>query len=195
MTALRLSPAPLEPVDGVGSVSFEVISSPACAAGRVVRLACDRLLVGRDAGATLSFDDARLSRRHAEVRREGDGFVLVDLASTHGSWVNGARCHRRALQHGDSVRLGATVLLFVDGRVTGAEASRLEVEAAASCIDDNLRSLQQALVERCLSVEQLDEITRECGRAAARLSTHARGEEAPHENETPVVRRVLARSA
>lgn len=193
MIAPQLSPSPLEPDFELEPASLEVVSSPACVSGLVVRLT-DRVLIGRDGGATLSFEDTRLSRRHAELRREGDEFVLRDLASTNGTWVNGARCLRRTLKHGDSVRVGSTVMLFVDRRVPNDDARRLEIDGAAGCLDDNLRALQLAFAEGRLTTEQLDEVVRDCARAAVRLVTHARGEEPPQEDCTPVIKRTPVRS-
>ena len=53
-----------------------------------------------------------MSRQHAELRREGDGYVIVDLGSTNGIEVNGRRVKRAALETGDRIALGQTELLF-----------------------------------------------------------------------------------
>jgi DNA-binding NtrC family response regulator len=50
--------------------------------------------------------ESTTSKRHAEIEREGDTYVLCDLASTHGSFVNGKRVARHSLKLGDVVRLG-----------------------------------------------------------------------------------------
>ena len=52
------------------------------------------------------------SRRHAEVRPAGDGWLLVDLGSTNGTRVNGDRVVQHVLQDGDEVRLGDVVLVY-----------------------------------------------------------------------------------
>ena len=45
---------------------------------------------------------------HAEIRPDGDGFVIADLGSTNGTTVNGATVSARRLEDGDVVGLGAT---------------------------------------------------------------------------------------
>jgi pSer/pThr/pTyr-binding forkhead associated (FHA) protein len=56
--------------------------------------------------------DPNVSRHHAEVRPAGDGFVVVDLGSTNGTRVNGAKVAEHLLVDGDEVRFGNTVVHF-----------------------------------------------------------------------------------
>jgi len=57
--------------------------------------------------------DTSASRRHAEIRPENGSWVLADLQSSNGTFLNGQRVFRpMALQHGDQIRIGATVLVF-----------------------------------------------------------------------------------
>lgn len=71
-------------------------------------------LLGRDRHAAISIADKRLSRRHAVVQyRPGEGFSVVDLSSTNGTFVNGEQIQqRRLLQDGDRVRLGSLSFAF-----------------------------------------------------------------------------------
>ena len=68
--------------------------------------------LGRDPTATVTFtgDDARVvSTRHAELRHEDGGWVLADLGSRNGSYLNGVRVEgQSALAAGDDIRLGET---------------------------------------------------------------------------------------
>jgi hypothetical protein len=79
-----------------------------------------RLLVG-PAGATLGrsrecdvvLQDVNVSRRHAEVRPRGGGWVVSDLGSTNGVVLNGRRIdHAEVLKAGDEIELGTTRLTF-----------------------------------------------------------------------------------
>jgi hypothetical protein len=79
---------------------------------REVRLSGDVLTIGRASTVGLRLDDAGVSRQHAEVRREGDDVVLVDLGSTNGSSVNGRVVERVRLSPGDRIELGRTVLVY-----------------------------------------------------------------------------------
>jgi hypothetical protein len=71
-------------------------------------------LIGRDSHAAICVHDSRISRRHAVVQYvETEGFYLVDLNSTNGTYVNGEPIRKSALlQDGDQVRLGRLAFTF-----------------------------------------------------------------------------------
>jgi hypothetical protein len=69
-------------------------------------------LVGRSPICDLVLDDRTVSRRHAELRREGDAWVLADLGSTNGTWVNGWRIREAEVGVGDRVALGHMHVVF-----------------------------------------------------------------------------------
>jgi len=70
-------------------------------------------LIGRD-GADIELDDRKVSRKHAEIGLYGpEAYVLRDLASTNGTYVNGRRIgEKHKLQNGDVIRVGETTLQF-----------------------------------------------------------------------------------
>ncbi len=80
-------------------------------AGLVRDFAGDRVTIGRRADADLQLDpqrDLAVSGLHAELRRSGDGWVLRDLGSRNGTFVNGRPVEGDvALRDGDEVQLGA----------------------------------------------------------------------------------------
>lgn len=80
-------------------------------AGLRCPLSADFATLGRHPGSDLAFDaekDTDVSARHAAVFRQGPGYVVRDLGSTNGTWVNGARVRSdQALEPGDRIRLGA----------------------------------------------------------------------------------------
>jgi len=69
-------------------------------------------VIGRSRQCDIVIGDPNVSRRHCEVRREGDDHVLIDLGSTNGVTVNGSETQRQALAEGDRVQVGTTVLRF-----------------------------------------------------------------------------------
>ena len=74
----------------------------------------DSVEVGRDEGAAIRVDEPLVSRRHARLERRPDGWVVVDLASTNFTRVNGERVRReQVLAHGDELRLGRAVCRFL----------------------------------------------------------------------------------
>jgi pSer/pThr/pTyr-binding forkhead associated (FHA) protein len=89
-----------------GSLRLVVTAGPY--AGQSFPLAADAIAIGRDPSVEVAFPaDATTSRRHAAITRENGSFVLRDLGSTNGSFVNGVRVSEHVLQPGDEVRIGA----------------------------------------------------------------------------------------
>jgi hypothetical protein len=68
--------------------------------------------VGRHPDSTMVLADPNVSRNHAEIRPQGDGYVLEDLGSTNGSRVNGVRVKHHVLQDGDEISFGNTRMRF-----------------------------------------------------------------------------------
>ena len=75
-------------------------------------LAKDTLTIGRLDSCDVVLSDAGVSRKHAEVRREGDEWVVVDLDSTNGTIVNGKPIRRHRLAQGDRIEVGETTIEF-----------------------------------------------------------------------------------
>jgi signal transduction histidine kinase len=82
--------------------------------GRRYDLRSEPLSLGRDASNGIQVNDSEVSRRHAEIRHDDQGFLLADLASSNGSFVNGEQATERRLINGDRVQLGRTLFLFTD---------------------------------------------------------------------------------
>ncbi len=78
-----------------------------------------RLSIGRDTTATLCIADASVSRRHSQIEKEDEQFVILDLESLNGTFINDVPVKRRRLEHGDRVRIGDSQFLFLlhDGDV------------------------------------------------------------------------------
>jgi pSer/pThr/pTyr-binding forkhead associated (FHA) protein len=73
----------------------------------------DDCSIGRTGGNSIVLGDGSVSSRHAKVARSGDGFVVTDLGSRNGTFVNGERVTEpKALTDGDTVRFGKVVLTF-----------------------------------------------------------------------------------
>ncbi|MGO8871338.1 MAG: FhaA domain-containing protein [Acidimicrobiales bacterium] len=80
--------------------------------GERVVLGPDPITIGRLPESGVMVNDPNASRRHAEVRRQGNDVILVDLDSTNGTRVNGAAVRERKLVDGDQIVIGTTVLRF-----------------------------------------------------------------------------------
>ena len=80
--------------------------------GRSYAIEGAKAVLGRSKDCDVQVEDANVSRRHAELRREGATWWLVDLDSTNGTELNGKRVQRAKLAEGDTITLGATDLVF-----------------------------------------------------------------------------------
>jgi len=79
--------------------------------GRVV-VGEEPVSIGRLPECDIILSDPNVSRRHAEVRRQGTGFLVVDLGSTNGTRVNGAGVKERQVNDGDVITVGGTKIRF-----------------------------------------------------------------------------------
>jgi hypothetical protein len=76
------------------------------------------VVIGRMSTNEVVLSDPNVSRRHAEVRRNGDRWMLVDLGSTNGTTVNGKLAREHELGHGDRLMFGSTKLRFETGEAS-----------------------------------------------------------------------------
>jgi pSer/pThr/pTyr-binding forkhead associated (FHA) protein len=79
----------------------------------------DGLKFGRAADNQVQIDDTAVSTRHAEIRIEMDdagaeSFIISDIGSTNGTYVNEQPIGRRRLRHKDLIRVGWNNFVFVD---------------------------------------------------------------------------------
>ncbi len=70
------------------------------------------MTIGREAGNLVRIDDNEVSRRHAEIRRVGQGFVVGDLKSSNGTYLNNRKVERAELSSGDQIQIGRTILVY-----------------------------------------------------------------------------------
>jgi pSer/pThr/pTyr-binding forkhead associated (FHA) protein len=82
------------------------------------RFALDEPLVtaGRHPDSMIFLDDITVSRRHAEVRKVGDGYKVADVGSLNGTYLNRQRVEEADLRDGDELQIGTFKLLFLAGR-------------------------------------------------------------------------------
>jgi hypothetical protein len=80
---------------------------------QVYNLDQTRVRIGREAGVDIVIDNPGVSRLHAELRKEGDGWTVTDLGSANGTFLNGQRISATQLiKAGDEIGLGKFSLLF-----------------------------------------------------------------------------------
>ncbi|MBW2037641.1 MAG: FHA domain-containing protein, partial [Deltaproteobacteria bacterium] len=99
-----------------------------------------RIVIGRASDNEISIDEKIVSRRHAEIIREGEHFVLVDLDSHNGTFINDARITRHILTDQDTIRIGTAIIKYRDMRSQ-------QVFLSDDHIQDEKRTLVKPLAE------------------------------------------------
>ena len=112
-----------EPADETGEVpAYEEIAGATLVvrrgpnAGSRFPLDKEIITAGRSPDSEIFLDDVTVSRRHAEVTRTAQGFLVRDLGSLNGTYVNRERIEELLLADGDEVQIGKYRLVFHAGR-------------------------------------------------------------------------------
>ena len=84
-------------------------------AGSSFRLEAPRTTAGRHPDSDIFLDDITVSRRHAVIERDADGFTVRDAGSLNGTYVNRERVDNARLRTGDELQIGRFRLSFVLG--------------------------------------------------------------------------------
>jgi pSer/pThr/pTyr-binding forkhead associated (FHA) protein len=117
---------PAQPITGidalpVGSALLVVKRGPN--AGSRFLLDRPTTSAGRHPESDIFLDDVTVSRRHAEFRREGGEFVVVDVGSLNGTYVNREPVDTAVLANGDEVQIGKFRLVFLTGPRAGDQGA------------------------------------------------------------------------
>ncbi len=118
------------PVEAVGEVADDELAVtlgelPSATAMVVVKrgpnagskfvLDADVTEAGRRPESDIFLDDITVSRRHAEIQRHGEAFVVKDVGSLNGTYVNRERIDEARLENGDELQIGKFRLVFFSG--------------------------------------------------------------------------------
>jgi two-component system, cell cycle response regulator len=111
-TAISL---PSERPKGVGQPCLVIISGAEM--GRRIDLTHEEVSIGRSDQCTVCVNSDMVSRRHAVINRILGHYIVVDLKSTNGTFVNDQRIERAELKDGDLLRTGKTVLKYLENNL------------------------------------------------------------------------------
>ncbi len=97
--------------------------------GAIFTISEDEVVIGRETAANLCIADASVSRRHSRVEKNGERFVITDLESLNGTFINDVPVKTRTLEHGDRVRIGESQFLFLlhDGDLN-SQSSQVQMD-------------------------------------------------------------------
>ena len=111
---------------------FQLIMRSGPTPGAVFNLGGDQLTVGRDSTNDVVITDAEISRRHARLTFQGGKYILEDLGSTNGTFVNGQRlAGPRVLKAGEVVSFGEQIVLVYEASTFDPAATIASPRAAA----------------------------------------------------------------
>jgi transcriptional regulator with GAF, ATPase, and Fis domain len=81
--------------------------------GAIFTIAEDSFVIGRETAANVCIADASVSRRHSRIEMQDGAFVITDLESLNGTFVNDLPIKSRLLEHGDRLRIGESQFVFL----------------------------------------------------------------------------------
>jgi pSer/pThr/pTyr-binding forkhead associated (FHA) protein len=128
-----------DPASGtIQSNAFLIISGT-----QVIPLSRSVTNIGRRLTNHVIIDDPRVSRTHAQLRIVKDHYVLFDLNSNGGTFVNGRRTNQSVLHPGDVISLAGVSLIFGQDLPSDHALSEGQTEPGPSISTDNLTALTQ----------------------------------------------------
>ncbi len=83
--------------------------------GTVFLLNEDQISIGRESASDVPVSHSSVSRRHCLIKRTGGEFLICDLDSYNGTFVNGVPVKEQTLIHADQIKIGTIALLFLVG--------------------------------------------------------------------------------
>ncbi len=94
---------------------FQLVMRSGPTPGATFSLEGDQLVIGRDSASAIAINDAEVSRKHARLTFQGGKYVIEDLGSTNGTFVNGQRLVSPVvLKSGDVISLGEQIVLMYE---------------------------------------------------------------------------------
>lgn len=106
-------------MDQSSSFKLTLINNQSSDPAKVFELIKSEIVIGRDDGVDIVIPTPAVSRRHAKLSMEGNGYAIEDLGSSNGTFVNGERLRaRKVLTAGDEIKLGQAITLSYTAPVT-----------------------------------------------------------------------------
>jgi ABC-type multidrug transport system ATPase subunit len=132
------------------SVDFKLILEEDTNSPREFELTRPEIIIGRDPNVDLTIPSPAVSRRHARLTRQGEGYLLEDLGSSNGTYLNGERLvEQRELKTGDQIRFGQAVTITYEAPTAAqeTEVSHAPVMPAG---------VMQTELEQNINIEELE---------------------------------------
>jgi pSer/pThr/pTyr-binding forkhead associated (FHA) protein len=100
------------------AVQYQLVMHSGPTPGKIFPMEGDVLTIGREAGNAIIINDAEVSRKHTQFVFQGGKYIVTDLGSTNGTFVNGQRLTgQHVLQPGEVISLGEQINLLFESVV------------------------------------------------------------------------------
>jgi hypothetical protein len=97
------------------AAQFQFVMHSGPNTGKIYPLEAPEIIIGRDASNVIAINDAEVSRKHAKLILQNSVYVIQDLGSTNGTFINGQRITTsQELKPGDTVTLGENIVLMYE---------------------------------------------------------------------------------
>ncbi len=114
----------------------------------------DDLGIGRSKERDIILPDHTISRKHARLSKTPDGYLLEDLGSHNGTFVNATPITSHILRHNDQVKIGASMLTFLD---ESAQVAPPPVEEPKAVVEEPVDQQEQEVIESGPAAEEGDD--------------------------------------
>jgi pSer/pThr/pTyr-binding forkhead associated (FHA) protein len=100
------------------AAQYQLVMHSGPTPGKIFPMEGDVLTIGREAGNAIIINDAEVSRKHTQFVFQGGKYIVTDLGSTNGTFVNGQRLTgQHVLQPGEIISLGEQINLLFESIV------------------------------------------------------------------------------
>ena len=121
----------------------------------------DNVTIGRNEDNTIVIDNLAVSGYHARIDKAGDDFVITDLQSTNGTFVNDKMVYSHKLSHGDNVIIGKHIILFVGADQDTGELKDGKMDLDKTMMLDTIR--QKELLSKQPTPRQTPKVPEKIG--------------------------------
>jgi serine phosphatase RsbU (regulator of sigma subunit) len=123
-----------------------------------LELSDQEVIIGRLSDSEVVVTNPYVSRQHAKIRKSSDGYQIIDMKSTHGTFINGKRIAQHSLHNGDRITLGReqVEIQFLTGEPTPASFS---LPASDSDLDKSMAQLTSMIPLATTESSNLEKIS------------------------------------
>jgi HD-GYP domain-containing protein (c-di-GMP phosphodiesterase class II) len=149
---------------------IEILSGPFQGQKHTFR---SQLTIGRKSDSIVRLIDAKVSRNHAKILATDDGFLIKDLQSSNGTFVNGENIDSQLLKPGDTITIGFTELRFSEREIGKSE---IKDPLATIAIERSMPDLSKTQIAGQVSLSGGDDLTLQRLQAIMRMNSAIGGD-------------------